>query len=49
MYGSDCQDAEGTGDKCTGAQTIAVVRRLAPSTIAERKILYGNARRVFRL
>ena len=49
MYGSDCQDAEGTGAKCSGAQTIAVVRRLAPSKIAERKILHGNAKRVFQL
>ncbi len=49
MYGSDCQDAEGTGEKCTGAQTLAVVRRLAVSKVIERKILFGNAQRVFRL
>lgn len=49
MYGSDCEDAEGTGAKCSGAQTIAVVRRLAPSKLVERKLLYENAKRVFRL
>jgi len=49
MYGSDCQDAEGTGAKCSGAQTIAAVRRLAPSKAAERKILHENAKRVFGL
>lgn len=49
MYGSDCNDAEGTGAKCSGAQTIAVVRRLAASKGIERKLLYENAKRVFRL
>jgi predicted TIM-barrel fold metal-dependent hydrolase len=49
MYGSDCEDATGTGDKCSGAQTIAVVRRLAASKSIERKLLYENAKRVFRL
>jgi len=49
MYGSDCADAVGAGLKCTGAQTLAVVRRLAPSKAIERKLLYENARRVFRL
>jgi predicted TIM-barrel fold metal-dependent hydrolase len=49
MYGSDCQDATATVDKCTGAQTIAVVRRLAASKAVERKLLYENAKRVFQL
>jgi len=49
MFGSDCQDAEGSGEKCIGAQTMAVVRRLASSKAAERKLLFGNAQRVFRL
>lgn len=49
MYGSDCQDAEGSGVKCSGAQMLAVVRRLAPSRTVERKILFENAQRVFRL
>jgi predicted TIM-barrel fold metal-dependent hydrolase len=49
MFGSDCQDALGTGEKCTGAQILAVVRRLAGSKTIERKILFENARRVFRI
>ena len=49
VFGSDCSDAEGSGPKCQGAQTIAAVRRLAGSRAIERKLLYGNARRVFRL
>ena len=48
LYGSDCADAEGQGPKCQGAQTIAAIRKLAPNKTAERKILYENARRVFR-
>jgi predicted TIM-barrel fold metal-dependent hydrolase len=49
LYGSDCADAEGRGPKCQGAQTIAAIRRLAPNKAAERKILYENARALFRL
>lgn len=49
MFGSDCQDAEGSGEKCSGAQTMAVVRRLAGSKAVERKLLFGNAQRLFRL
>ena len=49
IYGSDCNDHVGSGEKCQGAQTIAVLRRLAPSKAVERKLLYGNAKRVFGL
>jgi len=49
LYGSDCADVEGQGAKCQGAQTIAAIRRLAPNKAAERKILYENARALFRL
>lgn len=49
MYGSDCNDHEGTGPKCQGAQTIAAVRRFAPSRKIERKLLYGNAKKLLRL
>jgi len=49
VYGSDCSDLEGSGPKCLGAQTIAVVRRLAGSKVIERKLLYGNAKKLFRL
>lgn len=47
MYGSDCNDHEGAGPKCQGAQTIATVRRFAPNPKIERKLLYENAKRLF--
>jgi predicted TIM-barrel fold metal-dependent hydrolase len=46
MFGSDCNDTAGQGEKCQGAQIIAAIRRLAPSKGAERKMLYGNAKRM---
>ena len=46
FYGSDCDDHAGEGDGCSGAGTLAIIRRLAASRDAERKILYENARRV---
>jgi predicted TIM-barrel fold metal-dependent hydrolase len=49
LYGSDCTDGEGTGPKCQGAQTIAAIRRLAGSKSIERKLLHGNAKKLFRL
>ena len=49
LYGSDCNDREAGGPKCIGAQTIAGVRRLAPSRAVERKLLYENARKLLRL
>lgn len=49
LYGSDCSDWVGTGTACQGAQTIAAVRRLAPSKQIERKLLYENAHKLFRI
>jgi predicted TIM-barrel fold metal-dependent hydrolase len=49
LFGSDCEDIFGQGEKCTGAQIIAAVRQYAPNKQAERKMLYHNARRVLRL
>jgi len=49
MFGSDCNDLIGRGKGCTGARTIAAVRRLAASEEIERKILFGNAKRLLRL
>jgi hypothetical protein len=49
MFGSDCADAVGTGTECTGAQIIDAIRRLAPSKGIERKLLWENARWVFRV
>lgn len=49
LYGSDCNDLEGQGEKCQGAQTIVAVRRFATSKKIERKLLYGNAKKLMRL
>jgi predicted TIM-barrel fold metal-dependent hydrolase len=49
LYGSDCNDPIGRGPSCQGARTIAAVRELAPGKKIERKLLYENARRLFRL
>jgi hypothetical protein len=49
IFGSDCSDGDGAGTSCLGAQIIAAVRRLAPDKGGERKLLHGNAMRVFRL
>lgn len=49
LYGSDCSDHDGSGPKCQGAQTLAVLRRLAGSKEVERKLLYDNALKVLRL
>jgi predicted TIM-barrel fold metal-dependent hydrolase len=49
VFGSDCSDHEGSGDTCQGSQTIEVIRRLAPSKDIERKLLHGNAKKLFRL
>jgi predicted TIM-barrel fold metal-dependent hydrolase len=49
LYGSDCNDRDGGGPKCLGAQTIAIVRRLASSRVVERKLLHDNARKLLRL
>ncbi len=47
LYGSDCDDRIGSGAACSGSQTIAAIRKLAPNKPAERKILYENAKKLF--
>ena len=49
LYGSDCVDLLGRGPGCQGAQTLATIRKLVAEKAVERKILWGNAQRVFRL
>lgn len=49
LFGSDCNDTIGRGLGCQGAQTIEAVRRLAPSKTVERKLLFGNAKKLLRL
>ena len=48
LYGSDCDDRIGSGPKCQGSQTIAAIRKLAPTKAVERKILYENAKKLFK-
>jgi predicted TIM-barrel fold metal-dependent hydrolase len=49
LYGSDCDDHIGSGEKCQGAQTLTEIRKLAESRTIERKLLYDNAKKLFRL
>ena len=49
LYGSDCNDSDGQGERCSGAGTLAIVRRLAPNETAVKKILHDNAARIMRL
>jgi predicted TIM-barrel fold metal-dependent hydrolase len=49
LFGSDCNDRDGGGPNCLGAQIIAAIRRLAENRQIERKLLYENAKRLFRL
>jgi predicted TIM-barrel fold metal-dependent hydrolase len=49
LYGSDCTDVTGRVPECQGAKTIAAVRRFASSKKIERKLLYENAKKLFRL
>lgn len=49
LFGTDCNDIFGRGPGCQGAQTLAAIRRLAPSKSVERKLLYHNARRVMKV
>jgi len=50
MFGSDCADADGlTPSLCQGAQTIAAIRKLSATKGIERKLLYENAKKLFRI
>lgn len=46
MYGSDCDDPYGSGEKCSGAQCLATLRRLVPDRHVLADILANNAKRV---
>jgi predicted TIM-barrel fold metal-dependent hydrolase len=49
LYGSDCNDHAGAGEKCSGSQQLATIRRLAPDDQAIRKMLYLNAARLLKI
>jgi predicted TIM-barrel fold metal-dependent hydrolase len=49
MFGSDCTDTLGEGEKCLGAQILAAVRRLAPDLKVQRNIFHQNAMRIIKV
>ncbi|MBM3402470.1 MAG: amidohydrolase [Bacteroidetes bacterium] len=49
LFGSDCSDSLGTGKTCLGANIISAIRKLSPSKVIERKILFENAQKLFKL
>jgi predicted TIM-barrel fold metal-dependent hydrolase len=49
IFGSDCSDKSGLDQTCTGWATIQSVRELAASKSIERKLLFENAKRIYRL
>jgi predicted TIM-barrel fold metal-dependent hydrolase len=49
LYGSDCNDVAGEGEKCSGSRQLATLRRLVSDQKILEKILYRNASRVLKL
>jgi predicted TIM-barrel fold metal-dependent hydrolase len=49
MFGSDCDDRSGFGPVCSGSDAIIMIKRLSATKEIERKILYENAKKMFRL
>jgi len=49
LFGSDCPDHIGRGPTCLGWMIIRAIRRLSSSKSVERKLLYENAKGLFRL
>ena len=49
MFGSDCSDSIGSGERCSGSQCIAALKRLAPSGDALQKIMHRNAERILKI
>lgn len=46
LYGSDCDDHIGSGEKCSGSQCLETVRKLVTDKGALQDVLSGNAKRV---
>ena len=49
IYGSDCSDPAGHGDRCSGSKQIETIRRLSPHASVTRKIFWENGVRVLGL
>lgn len=46
IYGSDCSDPAGEGERCSGSKQIETIRRLSPHASVTRKIFWENGARV---
>ncbi|MEO8962934.1 MAG: amidohydrolase, partial [Ginsengibacter sp.] len=51
IYGSDCDDTSGLASSldCSGALDIEEIRKLVPNKKIQRKLLYENSKKLFRL
>ena len=49
LYGTDCGDPYGKGERCSGALCLAAIRRLTGSAQAVKKILRDNAARIIKI
>ena len=49
LFGSDCSDRQAGSPTCLGVKIIAAIRRLSPDKKVERKILYENASKLFKI
>jgi predicted TIM-barrel fold metal-dependent hydrolase len=49
LFGSDCVDTTGAPAVCSGSRQIAQIRKFSPSKAVERKVLFENAKKLFRL
>lgn len=51
LFGSDCWDDSGTteAEGCDGARMIQMIRKMSDTKATERKILYENAKTLFKL
>jgi len=49
LFGSDCNDPTGEPSVCSGARQIAQIRAFSPNKKVERKVLFENAQKLFRL
>ena len=49
LFGSDCPDSIGRGPGCQGSRTIAAIRRISKTKKIERKLLFENAKKLFKI
>ncbi|MBI2689896.1 MAG: amidohydrolase [Acidobacteria bacterium] len=49
IYGSDCSDPYGEGERCSGSKQIETIKRLSPHPSVTRKIFWDNGVRVLKL